>query len=146
MDEPGGGLPDVQPGVPMDGDDIGRWLERQKNPRTWKQLSTEQQERLSRLGVQPAQAPPPAPATKGAAKGPTKAQHAFQRGLTALAQWVEREGAQRPVPRGAVVELVVDGEPVPVRLGVWVSNTRARRGSLTAEQLDALRELGMQWA
>ncbi|MGN3955076.1 Helicase associated domain protein [Streptomyces sp. WAC8370] len=145
-DEPGGVLPDVQPGVLMDGDDIGRWLERQKNPRTWKQLSTEQQERLSRLGVQPAQAPPPAPATKGAAKGPTKAQHAFQRGLTALAQWVEREGAQRPVPRGAVVELVVDGEPVPVRLGVWVSNTRARRGSLTAEQLDALRELGMQWA
>ncbi|MFD5309012.1 DEAD/DEAH box helicase [Streptomyces ardesiacus] len=145
-DEPGGVLPDVQPGVLMDGDDIGRWLERQKNPRTWKQLSTEQQERLSRLGVQPAQAPPPAPATKGAAKGPTKAQHAFQRGLTALAQWVEREGAQRPVPRGAVVELVVDGEPVPVRLGVWVSNTRARRDSLTAEQLDALRELGMQWA
>ncbi len=147
-DEPGGVLPDVQPGVLMDGDDIGRWLERQKNPRTWKQLSTEQQERLSRLGVQPAQAPPPAPATKGAAKGPTKAQQAFQRGLTALAQWVEREGAQRPVPRGAVVELVVDGEaePVPVRLGVWVSNTRARRDKLTAEQLDALRELGMQWA
>ncbi|MFH9736032.1 Helicase associated domain protein [Streptomyces sp. NPDC017260] len=147
-DEPGGVLPDVQPGVLMDGDDIGRWLERQKNPRTWKQLSTEQQERLSRLGVQPAQAPPPAPATKGAAKGPTKAQQAFQRGLTALAQWVEREGTQRPVPRGAVVELVVDGEaePVPVRLGVWVSNTRARCDKLTAEQLDALRELGMQWA
>jgi superfamily II DNA or RNA helicase len=147
-DEPGGVLPDVQPGVLMDGDDLGRWLERQKNPRTWKQLSTEQQERLSKLGVQPAQAPPPAPTTKGAAKGPTKAQQAFQRGLTALAQWVEREGAQRPVPRGAVVELVVDGEaePVPVRLGVWVSNTRARRDKLTAEQLDALRELGMQWA
>ncbi|MBQ0887848.1 helicase associated domain-containing protein [Streptomyces sp. RM72] len=147
-DEPGGILPDIAPGVLMDGDDIGRWLERQKNPRTWKQLSTEQQERLSRLGVQPAQAPPPAPATKGAAKGPTKAQQAFQRGLTALAQWVEREGAQRPVPRGAVVELVVDGEaePVPVRLGVWVSNIRARRDKLTAEQLDALQELGVEWA
>lgn len=33
-----------------------------------------------------------------------------------------------------------------VKLGVWVSNTRARRDKLTQEQLDALRELGMQWA
>ncbi|MFF8883312.1 helicase associated domain-containing protein [Streptomyces flaveolus] len=121
---------------------------RQKNPGTWKQLSTEQQDRLTKLGVQPAQAPPPAPTTRGAAKGPTKAQWAFQRGLTALAQWVEREGAQRPVPRGAVVELGVDGEaePVSVRLGVWVSNTRARRDKLTGEQLDALAELGVDWA
>ncbi|MGV9700671.1 Helicase associated domain protein [Streptomyces sp. NPDC003470] len=147
-DEPGGVLPDIQPGVLMDGDDIGRWLERQKNPGTWKQLSTEQQERLSKLGVQPAQAPPPTPAAKGTAKGPSKAQQAFQRGLAALAQWAEREGAQRPIPRGAVVEIAVDGqaEPVSVRLGVWVSNTRARRDKLTAEQLGALRELGMQWA
>ncbi|MEV7797060.1 Helicase associated domain protein [Streptomyces sp. NPDC087512] len=145
-DEPGGLLPDIAPGVLMDGDDLGRWLKRQR--RDWKLLSTEQQERLTKLGVKPAQAPPPAPTVKGAAKGPSKAQQAFQRGLAALAQWVEREGAQRPVPRGAVVEIAVDGEaePVPVRLGVWVSNTRARRDKLTAEQLDALRELGMQWA
>ncbi|WP_329449444.1 helicase associated domain-containing protein [Streptomyces sp. NBC_01724] len=33
-----------------------------------------------------------------------------------------------------------------MKLGVWVSNTRARRDKLTQEQLDALRELGMQWA
>ncbi|MGW0999756.1 helicase associated domain-containing protein [Streptomyces sp. NPDC000994] len=33
-----------------------------------------------------------------------------------------------------------------VKLGVWVSNTRARRGKLTAEQLDALRKLGVDWA
>ncbi|CAL9666876.1 Helicase associated domain protein [Streptomyces sp. enrichment culture] len=145
-DEPGGHLPDIAPGVQIDGDDIGRWLQRQR--RDWRLLTTEQQDRLSKLGVQPAQAPPPAPEAKGAAKGPTKAQQAFQRGLAALAQWVEREGAQRPVPRGAVVELVVDGEAelVPVKLGVWVSNTRARRDKLTGEQVDALRELGMQWA
>ncbi|MGW3643834.1 helicase [Streptomyces sp. NPDC005131] len=33
-----------------------------------------------------------------------------------------------------------------VKLGVWVSNTKSRRDKLTAEQLDALRTLGVQWA
>ncbi|MEV4865464.1 DEAD/DEAH box helicase [Streptomyces ossamyceticus] len=142
-----GSLPEIQPGVLMDGDDIGRWLQRQKQPATWAQLSTEQQERLSTLGVQPLEAPSPAPAAKGAAKGPSKAQQAFQRGLAALAQWVEREG-QRPVPRGHSEEITVDGEaqPVVVKLGVWVSNTCARRDKLAQEQLDALRELGVEWA
>lgn len=71
----------------------------------------------------------------------------FWRGLTALAQWVEREG-RRPVPRGHREEIAVDGEaePVIVKLGVWVSNTRARRDKLTPGQLNALRELGMEWA
>lgn len=66
----------------------------------------------------------------------------------ALAQWVEREGADRPVPRGHAEGITVDGqtEPVVVKLGVWVSNTRTRCDKLTAEQLAALRELGMQWA
>jgi hypothetical protein len=65
----GGHLPDITPGVLMDGDNLGRWPKRQTWPATWKQLSTGQQERLSRLGVQSAQAPPPAPAPRGAAKG-----------------------------------------------------------------------------
>ncbi|MGW7340013.1 Helicase associated domain protein [Streptomyces sp. NPDC054808] len=140
-DEPGGLLPDIAPGVLMDGDDIGRWLQRQR--RDWRLLTTEQQERLSKLGVQPAQAPSPAPAARGAVKRPTKASQAFQRGLTALAQWVEREGADRPVPRKAV-EVLPDG--TETKLGVWVSNTRARRDKLTGEQLDALQELGVDWA
>ncbi|MET7906398.1 Helicase associated domain protein [Streptomyces sp. NPDC005355] len=140
-------LPDIAPGVLMDGDDIGKWLQQQKQPGTWAQLSTEQQERLTVLGVKPLQAPSPAPADGRAAKGPSKAQQAFQRGLTALAQWVEREGAHRPVPRGHAEEITVDeAEPVTVKLGVWVSNTRARRDKLSAEQQAALRELGMQWA
>ncbi|MFU0242910.1 helicase associated domain-containing protein, partial [Streptomyces scabiei] len=148
-----GVLPVIEPGVLMDGDDIGRWLKRQKQPGTWKQLSTEQQERLTTLGVKPleAQSPAPAeaaPAAAGAAKGSSKAQQAFQRGLAALAQWVEREGAHRPVPRGHAEEITVGGErkPVAVRLGVWVSNTKTRRDRLTAEQRNALRELGVQWA
>ncbi|CAM5456290.1 hypothetical protein STENM327S_08137 [Streptomyces tendae] len=75
------------------------------------------------------------PALAAALKGPkkvgSKAEAAFQRGLAALAQWVEKEG-QRPVPRGAVVEVAVDGEaePVPVKLGVWLSNTKSRRDKL----------------
>ncbi|WP_434092329.1 helicase associated domain-containing protein [Streptomyces flaveolus] len=93
--------------------------------------------------MQPAQTPPPAPTTRGAAKGgPPKAQQAFHRGLAALAQWVEREDAHRPVPRKAV-EVLPGG--TETKLGVWVSNTRARRDKLTGEQLDALRELGVEW-
>ncbi|CAL9656303.1 Helicase associated domain protein [Streptomyces sp. enrichment culture] len=141
-----GSLPEIQPGVLFEGDDIGRWLHRQR--RDWRLLSSEQQERLTKLGVQPDQAPPPAPAAARTTKSPSKAQAAFQRGLAALTQWVEREGAHRPVPRGAVVEIEVDGEtePVAVKLGVWISNTKSRRDRLTAEQLEALRELGVQWA
>ncbi|MER6632904.1 Helicase associated domain protein [Streptomyces sp. NPDC000987] len=140
-----GVLPDIAPGVLMDGDDIGRWLQQQKNPGTWAQLSTEQQERLSTLGVQPLEEPSPAPATVRS-KGSGKAQQAFQRGLTALAQWVAREGAHRPVPRGHTEEITVDGEPVIVKLGVWLSNAKSRRDRLDADQLAALAELGMDWA
>ncbi|MFB1048387.1 DEAD/DEAH box helicase [Streptomyces chrestomyceticus] len=147
-DEDGGVLPDIQPGVLFDGDDIGRWLQQQRKPGTWKQLSAEQQERLTALGVTPVERPAPAPAASRGAKGPSKAQQAFQRGLAALTQWVEREGAHRPVPRGHAEEIAVDGEadPVIIKLGVWVSNTKTRRAKLAPEQLDALRELGVEWA
>jgi superfamily II DNA or RNA helicase len=138
-----GHLPAIEPGVLFEGDDLGRWLRQQRKPGTWAQLSTEQQQRLTKLGVQPDQAPAAAPA----AKGPNKAQQAFQRGLAALTQWAEREG-DRPVPRGAVVEIEVDGEtePVVVKLGVWISNTKSRRDRLDADQLAALAKLGMDWA
>ncbi|WP_030776615.1 DEAD/DEAH box helicase [Streptomyces sp. NRRL F-2664] len=143
-----GVLPDIAPGVLMDGDDIGRWLQRQKQPATWALLLPEQQKRLTALGVHPHQAPPPTPAAARATKGPSKAQQAFQRGLTALAQWVEREGAHRPIPRSHGEEITVNGEtePVTVKLGVWVSNTKSRRERLDADQLDALRQLGTEWA
>ncbi|WP_405462917.1 helicase associated domain-containing protein, partial [Streptomyces griseoaurantiacus] len=142
-----GHLPGIAPGVLFDGDDLGRWLQRQSQPGTWAQLSTEQQERLTTLGIKPAQASP-APAATRATKGPNKAQQAFQRGLTALAQWVEREGAHRPVPRGHSEQITVDDEtePVAVKLGVWISNTKSRRDKLTQDQLDALRELSIDWA
>jgi hypothetical protein len=52
------------------------------------------------------------------------------------------------VPRGHSEEIAVDGEaePVTVKLGVWVSNTKSRRDKLTQDQLAALRELGVKWA
>ncbi|MFE0489128.1 DEAD/DEAH box helicase [Streptomyces griseoaurantiacus] len=152
-----GHLPYIAPGVTFEGDDIGTWRWRQQEPGTWAQLLPEQRERLTALGVQGATLPVAAapaelrPALAAALKGPkkagSKAEAAFQRGLAALTQWVEKEG-QRPIPRGAVVEISVDGEaePVPVKLGVWLSNTKSRRDKLTQEQLEALRELGMGWA
>jgi hypothetical protein len=51
------------------GDDIGKWLQQQKQPATWTQLLPEQQERLFQLGVQPLEAPSGASAARGAAKG-----------------------------------------------------------------------------
>ncbi|MEW2622977.1 Helicase associated domain protein [Streptomyces sp. NPDC048106] len=142
-----GSLPEIRPGVLMDGDDIGRWLQQQKQPATWARLMPEQQERLTALGIRPTEAPSPAPAA-GPANGPSKAQQAFQRGLAALAQWVEREGASRPVPRGHSERITIHGqtEPVTVRLGVWVSNTKQRCGKLTQEQQAALAALGVPWA
>ncbi|MFI2189053.1 Helicase associated domain protein [Streptomyces sioyaensis] len=139
-DEPGGVLPAIEPGVLFDGDDLGKWLQRQKEPGSWAQLSPEQQKRLSALGVGPAETPP-APAAKRAAKGQSKAQHAFQRGLAALAQWMEQEGGQPP--RKAVVALP-DG--TETKVGVWYANQKQRRDKLTEEQLGALRALGVQWA
>ncbi|MGW0607729.1 Helicase associated domain protein [Streptomyces sp. NPDC002640] len=142
-----GHLPDIAPGVLMDGDDIGRWLQRQKQPGTWAQLSKEQQERLTKLGVQPDQTPAPAAAAAHATKGSSRTQQAFQHGLAALAQWVEREGADRPVPRGHSEQIAFDGEaePVTVKLGVWISNTKSRRDRLDADQLAALAGVGTTW-
>ncbi len=61
---------------------------------------------------------------------------------------MEREGAHRPVPRAHGEAVAVEGgaEPVVVKLGVWVSNTKSRRDKLTADQLAALAKLGVDWA
>jgi hypothetical protein len=73
---------------------------------------------------------------------------AFQRGVTALAQYIAREGADAPVPRGHLEPIVVEGQEQPVehRLGVWLSNTKSRRDKLTEPQRAALAELGVEWA
>jgi hypothetical protein len=143
--EPHGTLPHIQPGVTYEGDDLGQWIARQQ--RDWTQLNTDQQERLTGLGIKPAERPSPAPAARGAAKGPGKTSAAFTRGMAALAQYVAREG-KTSVPRGHSEEITAEGEdkPVSVRLGVFLSNTKSRRDKLTAPQRAALAELGIDWA
>ncbi|WP_326621962.1 Helicase associated domain protein (plasmid) [Streptomyces anulatus] len=147
-----GTLPYIAPGITYDGDDIGTWRWQQQNAGVQAQLMPGQRERLAALGIPVTEPASPAPAaprtTKAKAKGPGRAQAAFQRGLAALTQWVEQEGVDRPVPRGAVVEVAVDSEaePVPVKLGVWISNTKARKDRLDTDQLAALAKLGMDWA
>ncbi|MFD4034724.1 Helicase associated domain protein [Streptomyces sp. NPDC058637] len=132
-----GHLPAIEPGVVFEGDDIGRWLQRQKNPGTWAHLSTEQQERLTKLGVEPAERPAPVPAAEGAGTA-----SAFQRGLAALAQYIAREG--RTVVGRAHVEELPDGSLI--RLGVFLSNHKARRDRLDAQQRAAFVEFGYAWA
>ncbi|MFG3085558.1 DEAD/DEAH box helicase [Streptomyces parvulus] len=142
-----GHLPDIAPGVTFEGDDIGTWRLRQQEPGAWAQLLPEQRERLTALGVEPLEEPSVAPTAGRATKGPSKAQAAFQRGVQALAQYIAREGHHR-VPRAHAEEIAVEGEApsVVVKLGVWVSNTKSRRDKLSAEQLAALAELGIDWA
>ncbi|WP_329166943.1 hypothetical protein OHB49_42720 (plasmid) [Streptomyces sp. NBC_01717] len=68
--------------------------------------------------------------------------------MQALAQYIAREGAGKPVPRGHSEEITVDGEAesVSVRLGAFMSNTTVRRDELTEPQRAALAELGVEWA
>lgn len=140
-DEPGGTLPRIRPGVTFEGDDLGKWLARMA--RDWALLSAGQQERLAALGVRPAERPSAA----GAAVKPGAMSLSFRRGLRALGQYIAREGPDTPVPRGhrEVITADDEAEPVTVRLGVWLSNTKSRRDRLTAEQRAALAELGLTW-
>ncbi|WP_406344086.1 helicase associated domain-containing protein [Streptomyces sp. NBC_01578] len=67
---------------------------------------------------------------------------AFQRDVSALTQYIAREGHHR-VPPGHAEEIVVESEtaPVIVKLGVWVTNTR--RDKLSEPQRAALQQLGV---
>ncbi|MEV8457760.1 Helicase associated domain protein [Streptomyces sp. NPDC052095] len=136
-----GVLPYIAGGVVFDGDDIGTWRWRQQEPGTWAQLLPEQQERLTALGFNAPAAAPPTPAAPRAAKGPGKAEQAFQRGLAALEQWVGREGS---MPPRTAVEVLPDG--TEVKVGIWYSNTKTRQDKLTPEQLAGLARLGVPWA
>jgi hypothetical protein len=134
----GAELADLEEGVTIHGLDAGRWLERQRQHVVWAGLMPVQRERLAALGVEPHPAPA-APARPAKAAGGRAG--AFERGLAALAQYKAREGSVT-VPRGHVEELE-DG--TPVRLGVWITNTKTRRTKLTEAQLDRLAALGLDW-
>ncbi|MGV4926582.1 helicase associated domain-containing protein [Streptomyces sp. BHT-5-2] len=149
----GATLEEILPGVTVSSQHIGAWLQAQREG--WERLSEEQRERLAGLGVGPAPSPAPAPKPEAvAAQQPTAVpagvpglakMTAFERGIAALAQYTAREGHTK-VPRKHEENLHPDdGDLVPVRLGVWLSNTKSRRAKLTNEQLTTLTELGLDW-
>ncbi|MFI1576841.1 helicase associated domain-containing protein, partial [Streptomyces anulatus] len=137
---PGGVVGYVEPGAMVNGLDVGAWLVAQQEG--WEGLSGGQRERLVELGVRP----PEKPAAVAVKARPRRAggarAGAFERGLVALAQYVEREGTV--VVARSWSEELPDG--TSVRLGVWLSNVRARRAGLSAEQLERLAALGVEWA
>ncbi|MGK5532102.1 helicase associated domain-containing protein [Streptomyces sp. URMC 129] len=142
----GGDVAHIHPGIVLGGEDVGRWLQRQRE--TWGELNDEQRHRLEALGVTPPEdgAAGAGPAGTNAAPAPGGAREAaFQRGLAAARQYREREGTLEGVPRRHV-ETVIDGQGVTeVKLGIWLTNQKARRGSLTPERAEALNELGIRW-
>ncbi|MFE6699186.1 helicase associated domain-containing protein [Streptomyces sp. NPDC057718] len=127
----------------VNGLDVGGWLAAQRDG--WERLAVEQRERLVQLGVRPPEKPA-AEAVGGKAR-PRRAAGgarvgAFERGAAALAQYAEREGTV--VVARSWSEELPDG--TVVRLGVWLSNVKSRRATLTGEQLQRLAGLGLEWA
>ncbi|MEU2681297.1 Helicase associated domain protein [Streptomyces sp. NPDC007107] len=133
---PGSVLAYVEPGAMVNGLDVGRWLVAQREG--WERLAGGQRERLSELGVRPSQKP----AVAVPKAGSRRAGGAFERGVAALAQYVEREGTV--VVSRSWSEVLPDG--TSVRLGVWLSNVKSRRATLTDEEWERLAGLGLEWA
>ncbi|GLX19455.1 hypothetical protein Slala02_27690 [Streptomyces lavendulae subsp. lavendulae] len=141
LDE-GARLNAITPGVTRHGEDIGRWLATQR--RNFDRLNAEQQTRLGALGITAARAvhARTAPAKTSAATTSGRGAEAFHKGVTALAQYLAREGGG--APGRSHVEQLPDGSEH--RTGVWLANQRQRRDRLNTGQLAALAELGMEWA
>ncbi|MFJ1561320.1 helicase associated domain-containing protein [Streptomyces mirabilis] len=134
------GQPEVLPGFTIHGMDIGKWLAKQRKPEVWAALAEKQRERLEQLGVVPLAPEPETPA-----QPPKTALGAFERGVAALTQYKAREGSVT-VPRGHVETIEVHGQEHPVKLGVFLSNSKSRRAKLTTDKLTALANLGLPWA
>ncbi|MFE7711404.1 hypothetical protein ACFU6I_37860 [Streptomyces sp. NPDC057486] len=115
------------------------WLTQQRQD--WGRHNEEQQRRLGEAGVKPGARPQKTAARTNAKAGAAKGSDAFTRGVTALKQYVEREGA---MPGRGHIEVLPDG--TEHRTGIWIGNQKARRDKLDAEQLRTLAELGVEWA
>ncbi|MFD3610866.1 helicase associated domain-containing protein [Streptomyces atroolivaceus] len=131
-----GGLTEVLPGVVVYGCDVGSWINRQREHAVWKSLTPGQRRRLKALGLKPL---PAAPAKKKTTAG------AFERGILALEQYKNRTGSLT-APRAHIEILVVDGQEHPVKLGVFLTNSKTRRAKLAADKLAVLAVLGLEWA
>ncbi|MFE7759527.1 Helicase associated domain protein [Streptomyces sp. NPDC057429] len=129
---------DVLPGVVVHGCDVGAWINRQREQTVWQSLLPEQQQRLAALGLTPLPAAP-------AAKAKQSSVGAFERGVLALAQYKNRTGSVT-VPRAHIETVVIEGEEHPVKLGVFITNSKTRRAKLATDKLAVLAALGMEWA
>ncbi|WP_331735253.1 Helicase associated domain protein (plasmid) [Streptomyces sp. NBC_01166] len=132
-----GGLTEVLPGVVVHGCDVGAWINRQREHTVWESLLPEQRQLLEGLGLTPL---PAAPARKTA-----PAAGAFERGVLALEQYKNRTGTVT-VPRAHIETVIVDGKEHPVKLGVFLTNSKTRRAKLAADKLAVLAALGLEWA
>ncbi|TQJ37056.1 helicase associated domain-containing protein [Streptomyces sp. SLBN-115] len=130
---------DVLPGVTVNGMDVGRFAQKQRQHSVWQGLMDGQRELLEAIGITPPPEPETPPKPSRAASG------AFERGIAALAQYKARTGSLAP-SRGHEERIVVGGEEYVVKLGVFLSNSKSRRGKLTADKLQALAALGLEWA
>ncbi|MFD5634833.1 Helicase associated domain protein [Streptomyces sp. NPDC127077] len=130
----------VLPGFTVHGMDVGKWLTRQRTPQVWQALTDGQRERLEAVGVVPVALEP-----EGPAKPSTAPLGAFERGIVALAQYKTRTGSVT-VPRGHEERIVAGGHEYAVKLGVFLSNNKSRRTKLTTDKLQALSDLGLDWA
>ncbi|WP_422396791.1 Helicase associated domain protein [Streptomyces klenkii] len=128
---------ELLPGVTVHGQDVGRWLARQRQHTVWQRLTDSQRQRLEQLGI----APLP-PEQEAPVKPSRSTSGAFERGVEALRQYKARTGSVT-VPRNHV-ETLEDG--TEIKLGVFLSNTKSRRAKLTADKKKALAELGLDWA
>ncbi|WP_406396824.1 Helicase associated domain protein [Streptomyces uncialis] len=144
-EEPGGALPHIEPGVLFEGDDLGAWIQRQQKPAAWKLLTDEQRERLTGLCIAPVEKPAPVPAGKNTESGVEKLSAPFQRGITAWAQYIAREG-KTTVPRPHTEPVIIDSEEHTVKLGAFATNTKQRLERLTHHQRTVLRQAGVEWA
>ncbi|MEV5672845.1 Helicase associated domain protein [Streptomyces sp. NPDC052503] len=131
------GLTEVLPGVVVHGCDAGAWLNRQREHTVWENLLPKQRQRLEGLGLTPLPAAPKkkTPSTAGA----------FERGVLALEQYKNRTGSLT-VPRAHIENVVIDGQEHPVKLGVFLTNSKTRRAKLAADKLAQLAALGLEWA
>ncbi|MFF8911622.1 DEAD/DEAH box helicase [Streptomyces olivaceoviridis] len=131
----GGALPEAAGELVVQSEDLGAWAVAQRQG--WDKLTPAQQWLLgSTLGLEPAD--------PEARPGKLTADQKWALNLRAARQFHAREGHLRP-GRKHVEHLDADGQPVDIRLGTFLDNTRRRADKLTPERRAELDQLGMRW-
>ncbi|MDT0566990.1 helicase associated domain-containing protein [Streptomyces sp. DSM 3412] len=131
----GGSLPEREGVLLVQGEDIGRWVQVQRQE--WSALSGVQQWLLREvLRIEPR-----AEKLAASAVVPRRSRaQKWEANLAAARQYRTREGHLN-VPRSHIE--TVDG--AELMLGVFVANSRARKGMLAVERVEELSALGMRW-